>query len=274
MGPVVWNVDPEIIKLFGSIPIRYYGLCILLGVLISYQIVKKVYVQEHIPIEKLEQLSTYLFVGIVIGMRLGHCLFYDFEYYSNHIVEIFVPFRWTNDSWEFTGFQGLASHGGSIGAILAIVFYSFKHKTSIFWILDRIAIVAPITGAFIHLGNFMNSEIYGKPTHGNYGVIFMRDDMIPRHPTQLYEAFAYVLIFFAAWFSYKTTNVRHYKGMLFGFVLIAVFTARFIIEYFKENQVAFEDAMTINMGQWLSIPFIVSGIVLLFLSRLQRETML
>ena len=263
IGPIEWNVDPEIIKLFGIFPLKYYGLLFLTGIILSYTLVKYMYQTEKVPVKDLEKLSTYLFVGIFAGMRLGHCLFYDFEYFSQHPLEIFLPFQIVDGTWHFTGFTGLASHGGSIGAIIAVFLYVYKYKAPLFWILDRIAMVAPVTGAFIRFGNFMNSEIYGKPTDGDYGVIFMRDDLIARHPTQLYEAFSYLIIFGIVWYLYQKTNLKNRKGVLFGLVIALVFIMRFIIEFYKENQVAFEDAMALNMGQWLSIPFILCGLVLL-----------
>ncbi|WP_108807303.1 prolipoprotein diacylglyceryl transferase [Aquimarina spinulae] len=269
MGPLEWNIDPEIIKLFGVFPLKYYGLLFVLGIILAYRVAKHIYTFENVPLERLEKLSAFLMIGILTGMRLGHCLFYDFEYYSEHILEIFLPFKITNDGWHFTGFTGLASHGGSLGAILAIIIYSQKYKTPVLWIMDRIAIVTPILGAFIRFGNFMNSEIYGKPTNGNYGVIFVRDDMIPRHPTQLYEAFSYLLIFGLLWYLYKKTSVVQKQGFLLGILLAVLFTARLIIEFFKENQVAFEDGMILNMGQLLSIPFILAGILLLVFSKKQ-----
>ena len=272
MDPLEWNVDPEIIKLFGVFPLKYYGLLFVSGIILAYRAAKHIYSFENIPLERLEKLSTFLMIGILVGMRLGHCLFYDFEYYSDHILEIFLPFKITNDGWYFTGYTGLASHGGSLGAILAIILYCRKYKTPVFWALDRIAIVTPILGAFIRFGNFMNSEIYGKPTGGNYGVIFMRDDMIPRHPTQLYEAFSYLLIFGLLWYLYKKTNVAKKQGFLLGTLLAVLFAARLIIEFFKENQVAFENGMILNMGQLLSIPFILAGILLLVFSKKNLKT--
>ncbi len=267
MGIIEWNVDPEIFTVFDTFPIKYYGILFVSGIILSHKIVKRIYESEQIPLEQLEKLSTYLMVGIVVGMRLGHCLFYDFEYYSEHLLEIFLPFQIVDGTWTFTGFTGLASHGGSVGAILAIIVYCRKYKTPVFWVLDRIAIVAPITGAFIRFGNFMNSEIYGKPTHSNYGVIFMRDDLIPRHPAQLYEAFSYLIIFGILWYLYKNTQTPHKEGFLLGILLTTLFSTRLIIEFFKENQVAFEDRMALNMGQLLSIPFIVIGIILLVISK-------
>ncbi|TPN87545.1 prolipoprotein diacylglyceryl transferase [Aquimarina algicola] len=271
MGPIYWDLDPEIITLFGTFPLKYYGLFFVTGIILSYKLAQHIYKLEKVPVDDLDKLATFLFVGILVGMRLGHCLFYDFEYFSKHPLEIFLPFQITDGNWTFTGFAGLASHGGSIGAIIAIIWYARKYKTSIVWILDRIAIVTPITGAFIRLGNFMNSEIYGKPTNGDYGVVFVRDDMIPRHPTQIYEAFAYLVIFGLLWYLYKKTNITSKRGALFGLLLSILFTARFIIEFFKENQVAFEDSMSLNMGQWLSVPFVVAGIALLFLHKTNKK---
>ncbi len=274
MKALEWNVDPEITRLFGTFPIKYYGILFVIGLLLGYEIVKRIYKSENVPVENLEKLSTYLFIGILLGARLGHCLFYDYEYFSKHPLEIFLPFRITNGNWSFTGFSGLASHGGSIGAILAIIIYRWKNRISLLWILDRVAIGAPVTGAFIRFGNFMNSEIYGKPTKGDYGVIFMQDDLIPRHPTQLYEAFAYLIIFGLLWYLYKKTNLKSKEGFLFGTLLIVLFTVRLLLEFFKENQVAFEDNMLFNMGQWLSIPFIIGGIVLLILSKQKNEVVI
>lgn len=267
VGAIEWNVHPEILKLFGVFPLKYYGLLFLLGIILAYKVAKHIYITENVSLDKLEKLSTYLMVGILIGMRLGHCLFYDFEYYSQHILEIFLPFRITNEGWHFTGFTGLASHGGGLGAIIAIFLYCKKYQTPMFWVLDRIAVVTPIVGAFIRFGNFMNSEIYGKPTNSNYGIVFTKDDMIPRHPTQLYEAFSYLLIFALLWYLYKKTNLIKKQGFIFGLLLSVLFLVRLTIEFFKENQVSFEDAMFLNMGQLLSIPFILTGIVLIVISK-------
>ncbi len=271
MGPIEWNIDPEIVMLFGVFPLRYYGILFVTGLLLGYGIVKRIYISESVPTENLEKLSTYLFIGILVGARLGHCLFYDFAYFSQHPIEIFLPFKITDGNWHFTGFTGLASHGGSIGAILAILLYYYKSNTSLLWIMDRIAIGAPITAAFIRLGNFMNSEIYGKPTGGDFGVIFVRDDMIPRHPTQLYEAFSYLIIFGLLWYCYKKTNLIRHKGFILGLLFALLFSARLLLEIFKENQVAFEDGMALNMGQLLSIPFIGIGITLIMISRMKNK---
>lgn len=262
-----WNTDPVIFWITDSFPLKYYGLFFVIGLLLGYQIVKWIYNKEKIPVENLDKLATYIFIGTLLGARLGHVLFYQPDYYFDHPLEIFLPIQETNGSYEFIGFQGLASHGGALGVLIAIIWYSIKYKTKLLWILDRVAIAIPVAGTFIRLGNFMNSEIYGKPTNGNWGVVFQRDDLIPRHPTQLYEAISYLLIFAILMYTYKKSKNKKFNGILFGVFLILLFLARFIIEFFKENQVAFENQMTLNMGQWLSLPFIIAGILLITLQR-------
>jgi len=261
-----WNLDPVIYWITDSFPLKYYGLFFITGILLANYVAKRIYIKENIPIENLEKLFIYIVVGIVLGARLGHCLFYDPSYYFQNPLEILLPIKKIGDSYQFIGFQGLASHGGGIGTLIAIGLYCKKYKINYLWVLDRIAIVTPIVATFIRLGNFMNSEIYGKPTNGNWGVIFQRDDLIPRHPTQLYEAFSYLLIFGILIRIYKK-NKEKSNGLIFGMLLVLVFSARFIIEFFKENQVGFEDGMIINMGQILSIPFIITGFFLIFIKR-------
>ncbi|GAB5475133.1 MAG: prolipoprotein diacylglyceryl transferase [Maribacter sp.] len=270
-----WNVDPEIFWITDSFPLKYYGLFWILGLTLGYYIVQRIYKKEDVPTEQLEQLASYIFVGILLGARLGHCLFYDFEYYSEHLLEIVLPIREVNGSYQFSGFQGLASHGGVVGAIIAIAYYWKKTKTNLLWMLDRVSIGGAVTAAFIRLGNLMNSEIYGKPTDGSWGFVFERDDLIPRHPTQLYEAVAYLVIFAVLAFLYRKRTATTRNGLLVGMLFILLFSARFIIEFFKENQVGFEDTMTLNMGQWLSVPFVVFGLLLVFRkdNRVAKETL-
>jgi len=267
-----WDFDPIIFRINDVLQIRYYSLLFAFGVFAGYYLVKHIYEKEQIAISSLEKLSTYIIVGIILGARLGHCLFYEFSYYSQHLIEIFLPIKMIAGTYKFIGFQGLASHGGGIGVIIAIIAYSFKYKTNIIWILDRIAIATPVTGAFIRLGNFMNSEVYGKPTNGNWGVIFKRDDLIPRHPTQLYEAFAYFVISILLMFLYKKSVDKKLNGLIIGTLLVLLFFARFVIEFFKENQVAFEKQMVFNMGQLLSIPFIIIGILILIRYYIAKNT--
>jgi phosphatidylglycerol---prolipoprotein diacylglyceryl transferase len=258
-----WDLDPVIFWITESFPLKYYGLFFMTGILLAFYVEKRIYAKENIPIENLDKLFIYVVVGILLGARLGHCLFYDPSYYFENPLEILLPIKKIGDSYQFIGFQGLASHGGTIGVLIAIGIYCKKYKTNFLWVLDKIAIVAPIVAAFIRFGNFMNSEIYGKPTNGNWGVIFQRDDLIPRHPTQLYEAFSYLLIFGILMLIYKKKKEKS-NGLILGIALVLIFLARFIIEFFKENQVGFEDGMAINMGQILSIPFVVAGLILIF----------
>ena len=261
-GIINWNLDPVIYWITDSFPLKYYGLLFATGILLAHYVEKRIYIKENIPVENLEKLLIYVVVGIVLGARLGHCLFYEPSYYFQNPIEILLPIKKIGETYKFIGFQGLASHGGTIGVLIAIGIYCKKYKTNFLWILDKIAIVAPIVAAFIRFGNFMNSEIYGKPTNGNWGVIFQRDDLIPRHPTQLYEAFSYLLIFGILMLIYKKKEEKS-NGLILGVALVLIFLARFIIEFFKENQVGFEDGMAINMGQILSIPFIIIGLILI-----------
>lgn len=266
-GIINWSLDPVIYWITDTFPLKYYGLFFISGLLLAHYVIKRIYAKENIPLESLEKLFVYIVIGTVLGARLGHCLFYDFSYYFQNPIEILLPIQKIGDSYKFIGFQGLASHGGTIGVLIAIGIYCKKYKTNFLWVLDRIAIVAPITAAFIRFGNFMNSEIYGKPTTGNWGVVFQKDDLIPRHPTQLYEAFSYLLIFTVLMFIYKSKAKEKPNGLILGVFLVLLFSARFIIEFFKENQVGFENSMTINMGQILSIPFIIIGLILIFIKK-------
>lgn len=255
-----WNIDPEIYNLFG-ISLRYYGILFVGGLLLSIYILKWIYKKEGIPLDRLEMLSIYGMIGIIAGARLGHCLFYEPSYYLSHPLEIILPIQPTaGGGYKFSGFQGLASHGGALGFLIALYFYSRKTKHSMIDAIDLVAVVGAVVGIFIRLGNFMNSEIIGMPTTKPWGVIFERVDNLPRHPAQLYEAICYFIIFAIMMILYKKMRDKLKSGFFFGLVLVLIFTARFIIEFFKEVQVGFEDGMTFNMGQLLSVPYIVVGI--------------
>ena len=183
-------------------------------------------------------------------------------------MDIILPFTWkTGGRFEFTGYQGLASHGGAIGVLTAIILYCRKYRFDFLWVVDGVAIATPVTGAFIRFGNFMNSEIIGEPTNTNYGVVFQRVDLLPRHPTQLYEAFAYLIIFLVLLWIYSRQTGERKDGYIFGLFLVLLFGARFLIEFFKLNQVDFESGMIINMGQILSIPFVLIGLTLMIWKR-------
>lgn len=255
-----WNIDPEIFNLFG-ISLRYYGILFVGGLILSIYIFKWIYRKEGIPLDRLEMLSIYGMIGIIAGARLGHCLFYEPSYYLSHPLEIVLPIQpIAGGGYKFSGFQGLASHGGALGFLIALYFYSRKTKHSMIDAIDLVAVVGAVVGIFIRLGNFMNSEIIGMPTTKPWGVVFERVDNVPRHPSQLYEAISYFVIFIIMMILYKKMRERLKNGFFFGLVLVLVFTSRFIIEFVKENQVGFEDKMAFNMGQLLSLPYILAGI--------------
>jgi prolipoprotein diacylglyceryl transferase len=255
-----WNADPEIINVLG-ISIRYYGLLFVSGLVLCIFILGWIYKRENIPSENLEKLSIYGMIGILAGARLGHCLFYEPAYYLSHPLEMILPITFAPDGGiKFSGYQGLASHGGVLGLLIAIYFYSRNTKHSMIDTFDLIAVVAGLSFGFIRLGNFMNSEIIGIPTTKPWGVIFERVDYIPRHPAQLYEAIAYFIIFAFMMILYTKMRDRLKNGFFFGLAAVLFFTARFIIEFVKENQVGFEDGMKLNMGQLLSLPYIAMGI--------------
>lgn len=270
LNAIHWNIDQEIFKI-GSFGVRYYSLCWLLAFAVSYYLMLKVFKREGKTQEDLDKLSIYIFLGTLIGARIGHCLFYEFDYYIQNPLEMILPFRKINGSWEMTGFQGLASHGGAIGILTALYLYARKTKTDFIWIADRLVLVVPIAGAFIRIGNFFNSEIIGKVADENlpWAVQFEKIDLLPRHPAQLYEAIGYIILFVILWTIYQK-NQKPKPGLLFGIFLIVLFGIRFFVEFFKENQEAFENDMLINMGQLLSIPFILVGLYLIF--RKEKQT--
>ena len=257
-----WNIDPVIFSI-GGFALRYYSIMFALAFIGSYIILSKIYVKENVSAQLLNKLAIFVFIGTLIGARLGHTLFYEFSYYKNHLLEIILPFRIANGKFELTGYQGLASHGGAIGILVAVALYCRKYKQSMLWVLDRLGIVVALSGFFIRLGNLFNSEIIGKPTTVSWAFIFEKVDLIPRHPAQLYESILYLIIFIALWLLYKNAVNKYKSGFLFGCFLIMLFSLRFLVEFTKENQEAFENTMAINMGQILSIPFILLGVYLM-----------
>jgi prolipoprotein diacylglyceryl transferase len=267
-----WNFDSEIINFFGF-PLKYYGLLFGGGLLLCTYILKGVFKTENLKDTAHEALFIYGIIGIFVGARLGHCLFYDFEYYSKNILEMFLPIK-INQIGEikFIGYSGLASHGGTIGLIISLYLYSKKYGIRYLKILDLIAIVAPLGATFIRLANLMNSEMIGNPTTMPWAFIFRKVDNIPRHPAQLYEAIAYLIIFIIVFTVYKTKNIKLGNGFLFGLVITLIFTMRILIEFVKINQVEFEEGMKLNMGQILSIPFILIGIYFMSKNLMKKET--
>jgi len=266
-----WNVDPEIFNL-GFWGLRYYSMLFVFGIILGYIFMRKIFVKEGLSQELLDKLAIYVFFGTVLGARLGHCIFYEWDYYKDHIIEMIVPWRGTiGKNFEFVGYQGLASHGGAIGIVLALIIFSRKNKFSLIRTLDYMGIVVPLAGACIRLGNLFNSEIYGIETTLPWGFIFeLRHETMPKHPTQLYEALSYLAIFIVLYWVYLKKGNSLPRGYIFGWFLILLFSARFFIEFIKEVQVDFESSMALNMGQWLSVPFILSGIALLIWSNKQR----
>jgi phosphatidylglycerol:prolipoprotein diacylglycerol transferase len=243
-----WNVNPDLIS-FGALRIRWYGLMFLLGFTIGYFIIKSMCKRENKPFERLENLLNYLVIGTAVGARLGHCLFYEPDYYLAHPIEILKI-------WE----GGLASHGGTVGVLIAIWLYSRRHpEFKMMWILDRISVPVPLVASFIRIGNLMNSEIIGRPANLPWSFVFEKIDKVPRHPAQLYESLSYFALFLINLTLYRR-NPNPRPGFLFGITLVWIFTWRIVWEFFKENQEAFEASMLLNMGQLLSLPFIVVGI--------------
>lgn len=254
-----WNPNPEIFGL-GSFSIRWYGILFAAGFFIGYFIVKDFFKKEGVSLKLLDQLATYLVIATIVGARLGHCLFYEPGYYLSNPIDIFKV-------WE----GGLASHGGAIGIIIALWLYSRRYNLKVMWILDRVAIPTALAGFFIRIGNLMNSEIFGIPTDLPWAFRFINayDPVLavdPRHPTQIYEGLAYLLIFAFLMFQYYKFRKQRSNGYFLAMFLILVFTARFFIEFIKEPQVGFESSMALNLGQLLSIPFVLTGAVILYLN--------
>ena len=251
-----WDLDPIIFKL-GALRIGYYNILFILGFIVGYYIVRGFFRREHLQTNILDNLLFTLFLSAAIGARLGHCFFYDPVYYLSHPIEILKM-------WE----GGLASHGGTIGILIGVWFFVKKYGPqngfNYIWLLDRIAIPTALAACFIRLGNLMNSEIYGVETSLPWGVIFLRrGETMPMHPTQVYEALCYVLSFFFLLWLYRRWLPKMKTGMFLGIFLILIFTSRFFIEFIKNVQEPFEEGMKLDMGQWLSIPFILFGVGLL-----------
>jgi prolipoprotein diacylglyceryl transferase len=250
LNAINWNVDPEIFSL-GPLSVRYYGLFFAIAFYLGYMMMERMYKSEKLPLPWLEKLFMYVVIATIVGARLGHVFFYSWDYYSQNIGEILMIWK-----------GGLASHGGAIGILVALYFYSRKvTKRSMIWTLDRLVVPVALAAFFIRMGNLMNSEIYGHPTDLPWGFIFERNgETVAKHPTQIYEALSYLLVFVLLFITYWKTKAKEQQGLLFGIFLVGIFGARFFIEFVKENQEAFEDTMTLNMGQWLSIPFVVAGL--------------
>lgn len=257
LNQINWDISPLIFHI-GGLQIRWYGLFFALSFYLGYLILEKqVFKRENISVNVLDRLATYVVIGTVVGARLGHVFFYQPAEYLADPISIFKI-------WE----GGLASHGAAVGILLALILFVRKTGKTYLWTLDRVVIVVALGGFFIRMGNLMNSEIYGHFTSLPWGFVFLRDgETIPRHPTQIYEALSYLALFFALLHYYRKNFKTMKEGTIFGVFLIVLFGVRFLIEFLKENQVKFEEGMSLNMGQWLSIPFILAGVALIWYVR-------
>lgn len=297
MLAIVWN-PTEGIDL-GFFIIRFYSLMFVVAFALGWYLMKKIFDRENEPVDKLDSLFIWTVFATLLGARLGHVFFYDWEYYRNHLMEILLPFRFTPE-FEFTGFQGLASHGAAIAIIITMYFFSKNiMKRPLLWVLDRVVIPVASGAIFVRLGNFFNSEIIGHKTTSPFGIRFLHDHFsqqdavnatqIPsskaaynaiaenpkfaellaqvpaRHPAQLYEAAGYIIVFAVLYYMYWKTNAREKTGLLFGTFLVLLWTVRFIVEFVKESQGGFEEFLGLfSTGQWLSIPFILIGLYFIF----------
>ncbi len=264
LGYIVWDVSSDIFKLSENVPLiggftlRWYGLFFALSFILGYLIVQKMFNKENIPEKVLDQLSTYMVIFTILGARLGHCFFYEPSYFLSHPMEII-------QIWK----GGLASHGAAVGILLGLYVFSKKNKLPFLWVMDRVVVAVALAGFFIRMGNLMNSEIYGYQTSLPWGFIFVRvGETTPHHPTQIYEGLSYLLIFFFLYRYYwkHIDDGKLYDGKLFGFFLVLVFAMRFFIEFVKEPQEIWEQNMILNMGQLLSIPLVLGGLVILWYS--------
>jgi phosphatidylglycerol:prolipoprotein diacylglycerol transferase len=248
---IIWNQSPEIIDL-GFLKLHWYGLFFAMAFLLGQKVMTEMYKWEGRDEKEVDNLAIYIIAGTVLGARLGHCLFYDPVYYLSSPLEILKI-------WE----GGLASHGGAAGVLFALWLYSKKHNTSYVWLLDRTALITLLAGTCIRMGNLMNSEIIGKPTDVSWAFIFQKVDHLPRHPAQLYEAISCFMMFIGLFSYYYKYKASLPEGRLFGIFMTLLFTLRFFYEFLKEEQVDFERGMSLNMGQLLSIPLVLIGVLMI-----------
>ena len=263
---IIWDIRPEIfvlsddLPLIGGFSVRWYGLLFALGFIFGYLILQRMFRKEGVPIKVLDDLATYMIIFTIVGARLGHCLFYEPAYFLAHPIDILKI-------WE----GGLASHGAAVGILIGLYFFARRYHKHYLWVLDRVVIVVALAGALIRLGNLMNSEIFGDATTLPWGIIFVRyfgeGYGIAHHPTQIYDAVGYLLLFIFLYRYYWKNDGTPAEGAIFGYFLVILWTIRFLIEFIKLPQVEFENTMVLNMGQLLSIPFIITGAVLLHRSR-------
>lgn len=265
---IIWEPTSDGIKLFGDFKIHYYSLMWMLAFIFGWFIMKKIYLREQLSIEKLDALFMHSVLGIMIGARLGHVIFYQSELFYEDPLSVFLPFKFSG-GFKFTGFRGLASHGAAVGMITAMYLYNKKvlHK-SVMWILDRVVIPVALGAVFIRIGNFFNSEMIGKIAEETlpWAIVFKNYDNIPRHPGQLYEAFGYIFVFISLLIFYLKTRKDKQSGFLFGLYLVLTWGVRLFVEQFKMAQIESREDwfLTLNTGQVLSIPFFIAGIYFMF----------
>jgi len=270
---IQWEPSTTLFKL-GSFGVHYYSLMFVIAFLLGLRILKKMYEKEKVSTETLENLLFYVVISTLLGARLGHVFFYDWAYYQNHLLEILLPIASTADGgYSFVGFRGLASHGAAIGILLGVIVYqrTYPYKP-LLWILDRMIIPLTLGAGFVRIGNFFNSEIVGNYTGNNFGVVFVnRGELLPRHPAQLYEAIAYILLFFFLRYLYQK-GIKRQDGFILGVFMAVLFSIRFMVEFVKESQGGFETALpALSTGQWLSIPLIIAGLILMFATKKIKE---
>ncbi len=276
---ITWDVNPEIFRI-GAIAVRWYGLFWAIGIYATLLITTKIFKHEKLPEAWVDKLFIYTVLGAILGARLGHCFFYEWKLVAEPITFLGITFNYENHylshPWEllYIWRGGLASHGGAIGILIAMILFNKNvSKKGINWIFDRLLIGVCLCGASIRFGNLMNSEIYGSATSLPWGFLFVRTgETQPMHPTQIYEMLYCLVTFAIMWFMYWKKEAYKKNGLLFGIFLIGVFGSRFMLEFIKNNQEAFESGLPLNMGQWLSLPFIVWGIWLLMRSSSSPKT--
>ena len=277
ISQINWSPSETLFEI-GGYSIYVYSLMFIMAFLIGYNLVKSFFLKEDVDEKYLDPMLIYMVISVFLGARFGEVFFYQWGYYQNHLIEILLPIQESSnssilgliDGYKFTGFRGLASHGAAIGMTIGLLIFKRKYNfKSLLWIFDRLTIPTAIGGAFVRIGNFFNSEILGKYTNNDWGVIFEnRGETLPRHPAQLYESFGYIFLFIILYILYQKVSIREKEGKLFGYFLIGLFSIRFIVEFVKESQGGIETFLPgLSTGQWLSIPFILIGIVFLSINR-------
>lgn len=269
---ISWDPSPILISL-GDFAVRYYAMWWLVGLIAAYMIVQRIYKQDNLSSKDFDRLVVYMFVGIFVGARLGHFIFYDPEYFIERPLEIILPITQdASGNYRITGYAGLASHGGAIGMLIAMWLYARKTGINMWYVFDVIGVVTPITAFCIRMGNFWNSEIIGNPTGSDFGIIFTQVDSVPRHPSQLYEAIAYLIIFISIMAIYAWGRKKLHRGFFFGYCVTMIFVSRFVIEFSKINNGIFE-GFPLNTGHFLSLPFIALGLFCMFYKSVDKFTL-